>query len=280
MKEELRRESETLTRCWMQHEATWLRDYLVNGVEDPRINVQSILSRHFLARALFGNIFEELMEQEVRFAAVMNWLAEATGPDVRQGVLHALRQRADNAEGLSIPYFVSRAFALLSETSKAHKVSNYIESFLAAQVHSGTGHEPREPIFDTFQNLWITELVAAPQISVPNTAPISLLEPGCGSANDYRFIESYGMARFLDYTGFDLCPKNVANARGLFPDARFEVGNVFEIYAPNQSFELCLVHDLFEHLSLEGLEASIREICRVTRRALCIGFFQMDEIDE
>ncbi len=50
----LQAETEKLARCWMQHEPVWLRDYLVAGVEDPRWNLQSIFSRHFLVRALFG----------------------------------------------------------------------------------------------------------------------------------------------------------------------------------------------------------------------------------
>ena len=47
---------------------------LVQGVEDPRINVQSILTRHFLIEQLFGNRFAEVTEAELRFAVVMNWL--------------------------------------------------------------------------------------------------------------------------------------------------------------------------------------------------------------
>jgi hypothetical protein len=45
----------------MQHDAGMLRDYLVAGVEDPRLNLQSVLSRHFLARALTGERFRALM---------------------------------------------------------------------------------------------------------------------------------------------------------------------------------------------------------------------------
>jgi len=72
MEESLKAESERLARSWMQHEAAGLRDYLVREVEDPRINLQSIFSRHFLLRALFGERFLWLMEQEYRFAASMN----------------------------------------------------------------------------------------------------------------------------------------------------------------------------------------------------------------
>ena len=43
-------------------------------MEDPRINVQSILTRQFLTKGLFGERFTSLMEQELRFGVVMNWL--------------------------------------------------------------------------------------------------------------------------------------------------------------------------------------------------------------
>ena len=84
----------------------------------------------------------------------------------------------------------------------------------------------------------------------------------------------------MNYTGFDLCEKNVANARALFPQARFEAGNVFEIAASDQSFELCFVHDLLEHFSPAGLERAVAELCRVTRHGVCAHFFQMDEMPE
>lgn len=35
----LEQETEKLAACWMRHEADLLRDYLVGGVEDPRLNV-------------------------------------------------------------------------------------------------------------------------------------------------------------------------------------------------------------------------------------------------
>ena len=58
--------------------------------------------------------------------------------------------------------------------------------------------------------------------------------------------------------------KNVENARAYFP-ARFEQGNVFEIEAAPQRYHLSFTHDLFEHLSSEGIETAVGELCRVTR---------------
>jgi len=105
-----------------------------------------------------------------------------------------------------------------------------------------------------------------------------VLEPACGSANDYRYLDAYGIAPLINYIGLDLCAKNVENARALFPGIRFELGNVFELRVPDKTYDLCFVQDLFEHLSLAGLERAVCEICRVTRLGICTGFFNMDEI--
>ena len=43
-------------------------------VQELRINVQSIITRHFLLTHLFPCRFTALMEQEPRFALVINWL--------------------------------------------------------------------------------------------------------------------------------------------------------------------------------------------------------------
>ena len=54
MRDSLKAESSKLERSWMRHDSDKLRHYLVSGVEDPRINAQSILSRHFLLQASGG----------------------------------------------------------------------------------------------------------------------------------------------------------------------------------------------------------------------------------
>jgi SAM-dependent methyltransferase len=278
MNELLKRESEKLARSWMQHERPWLRDYLVASVEDPRLNLQSILSRHFLLRVLFGPQYHELREQEYRFAAAMNWALDAvcrcTDATERGDFLEALRNARNHTGENTIPPWVLRIFSNLPTQADGATIPNYLELMLSASSSAIQSARLDEAVLNIFCDLWRETLagVAAP--------PISVLEPACGSANDYRFVRQCGIAKFLDYTGFDLCPRNVENARELFPNVRFETGNVFEISAPDKSFDLCIVHDLFEHLSLEGLHAAVREVCRVTRQGLCIGFFQMDEIGD
>ncbi len=262
----------------MQHEASWLQTYLVSGVEDPRLNLQSILARHFLLRAIMGERFSSLMEQEYRFSAVMNWLVElsrrAGDAEELAAVLYALKRGADNAEGVEIPRYVLGVFAKLPAALGDCCVPNYIESFLSGTEPGGASPKLAQESLGCFERLW-HDVLDGFQALEPN---LSVLEPACGSANDYRFLESYGLARLLSYSGFDLCAKNVDNARMLFPAARFDVGNVFAILAGEKTFDFCVVHDLFEHLSIAGLELAVQEVCRVTRRGICAGFFQMDEV--
>jgi SAM-dependent methyltransferase len=285
----LQAESDKLARCWMQHDARMLREYLVAGVEDPRLNLQSILARHFLARALSADRFSALMEQEYRFAAALSWLTGLAGRLGDAGelelVLYALRRGADNAEGIEIPGFIVETSTALPTVAGGFAgglaIPNYIESFLSGPQPASGQPRLHEPSLNTFRDLWHQALEpdASPhQPSTLNSQPLSVLEPACGSANDYRFLHAYGLARLVDYTGFDLCAKNIENARALFPGVNFTVGNVFEIAAPDRAFDLCFIHDLFEHLSLEGMQTAVKEVCRVTRQGLCVGFFNMDEI--
>jgi ubiquinone/menaquinone biosynthesis C-methylase UbiE len=238
-------------------------------------------------RALSASQFEPLMQHEIRFGAVMNWLtgAAAQTPDVGllRAILDALERRADNAEGIAIPPFVTQAFTALPAICGSRVISNYIEQFLVGARLYQQHLLLNQPSLETFRNLWaasLSTLWAQSSTVVPSRTPqpVTLLEPASGSANDYRFFHSYGISPFLDYSGLDLCVKNIENAKTLFPEVRFLVGNVFDLPAPDQTFDLLVVHDLFEHFSLEGLRSAVKEICRVTRQGLCIGFFQMDEI--
>ena len=261
-------ETERLEKSWMRYDRATLRDYLVRDVEDPRINIQSILTRHFLIERLFGKRFDAIMAQELRFELVMNWLIGLQKKLVKAGQLHAvlssLLAGEDEAEGLEIPPYISETFAALA-------VPNYICDLLCWAPVETTDVPIPDYLISTFQAIW-REVLAD---ELPQN--ISVLEPACGSANDYRFIDAFGIARLIDYTGFDLCEKNIRNARQMFPNACFKVGNALEIGAEDKAFDYCFVHDLFEHLSVDAMEAAIAEICRVTRKDISAGFFNMHD---
>lgn len=275
MNEALKQETDKLVRSWMQYDEAFLRDYLVASVEDPRLNVQSILTRHFLVAELCDNRFADLMRHELRFAVTLNWLVKhLTTVEERHAILHALKRGADNAEGDPIPDVISQTFAALPANVGEIHIPNYLAELLAEDADAPAGKDCRQKALDLFLALWRTALAQQ------TPARISVLEPACGSANDYRFLDACGLSRLMEYTGFDLCAKNVANARNMFPHVRFDSGNVFEIAAGDRAFDLCFVHDLLEHLSPTGLEQAVAELCRVTRRGLCVHFFQMDEMPE
>jgi ubiquinone/menaquinone biosynthesis C-methylase UbiE len=266
MEEHFQQETERLQYSWMKHDGRVLRNYLVEDVQDPRINVQSILSRHWLIEQLFGDKFNDLAEHELRYALVMNWLNKLYKANTQlwqmQSVLHSLVAGQSNADGIEIPSYITQTFSCLA-------MPNYMVHLLNWAPFDRADITVPEYLLTTFQQIWL-ELLEQEQLQ-----KISILEPACGSANDYRFLASFGIARFLDYQGFDLCRKNIVNAKKMFPDVNFDVGNVLEIHAQDKTYDYCMVHDLFEHLSIEAMQLAVKEVCRVTRKGLCISFFNM-----
>jgi methyltransferase family protein len=211
VKDSLLTETANLKMAWTSKTRERLRMYLVEGIQDPRTNIQSILTRHFLVAQIFGNRFSEIEASELR---------------------HAMRLNTERAEGRQS-----------TETDK-----------------------------DKFLRRWRNALVSS------SGHVVSVLECGCGSANDYRFWDAYGLARFLHYKGFDLSEDNTANAQEMFPDVSFECGNVFDIREKDESFDYVVAFDLFEHLSLEGVEVAVHEACRVSRRGLVLNLFNVSDI--
>lgn len=271
-------ESEKLAQSWMRHDPAMLRDYLVADVENPRINLQSILTRHFLIASIDGTSFRELVEAEWAFSAAMNWIfttAKSAGDaESLAEIAHALRCGADNAEGIEIPRFLSLIYRSLPREVSGQTVPNYIESALRETRYCDGHAILPQTALETFEHLWNQAMNGF------SHSPLTVLEPACGSANDYRFLVRYGIASSLAYTGVDICEKNIANARVLFPNVDFRTGNIFALDAPDRAFACSFVHDLFEHLSPAGIETGVKELCRVTQRELCVHFFNMDEIPD
>ena len=102
-----------------------LETYLVADVEDPRINVQSLLTRHFLIFTLSGR-HRGVADAELRFAACLNWILgfakENPDAEALAGVRHALRCGADNAEGVELPHFLRETYRALSAGAEAGAV--------------------------------------------------------------------------------------------------------------------------------------------------------------
>jgi len=277
------RETAELARSWSKHSREVLRDYLVRDVEDPRINVQSVLTRHFLLERLLPERFGQLKEHELRFAIAANWLLgirkDAALGTRHDDILCALLAGPDEQpDGIEIPDWVRSAFSSLPAEADGLDVPDYISDVLLLPPPTRQD-EPPLPDYaaSTFLGLFRRALAGAP--CAPADRP-TLIEPACGSANDYRYLDAFGIAAHIDYTGFDLCEKNIDNAREMFPAADFRIGNVLAIEAGERAFEICIVHDLFEHLSIDAMAKAVAEVCRVTGRSILAHFFQMHDQPE
>ena len=210
----------------MRHEDTFLKDYLVSSVEDPRIHFPSILSRGLLVEYLQPERYRDLILAEYQFGICMSYLLRTLQrrPSFRTRslLLEALEKGESSFQSIPIPAYFSKTWRQLKEDSG--QALNYIDQ--ALQSSESVGPAELDPsALAHFQNRWCEVF------SEWKAAPVSVMEAACGSANDYRFMDAFGMSSIMAYHGFDICPKNIANARQQFPGVRFEVGNVFEIPA-------------------------------------------------
>jgi len=266
-------ESERLGRAWMQYDCDELDRYLVTDVENPRINVQSIISRAFLIDTIFPSEFTSLIREELRFGICLNFLLRAVKDShaSRQELLDALENDAEACGDVRIPGYLRKTFELVS--SEQQDIPDYISEALIDALSDENLWLPNSAM-STFERIWQRTL------DQRQATCISVLEPACGSANDYRYLHRFGVSRLLNYAGFDICEKNIANARRRFPDISFEVADVLDMPLADNSYDFLFVHDLFEHLSPEALKVALTEIARVTRKQACLSFFNMADIEE
>jgi ubiquinone/menaquinone biosynthesis C-methylase UbiE len=234
--EPVREEERRLRKVWDRHDPKMLDIYLVSGFQDPRINVQSILGRHTLVRALFGSAYDDVMRDELTWAVELN---------------EAIRVRAGQL-GVSL--------VATMDPERQAGVQRVMGEF---DERAGT-----------YAKRWREAL------SGRRARRLRVVELACGSANDYRAIADYGLARFLDYTGIDLNAKNIDNARKHFPNVDFRVGSILELPIQDRSVDYVLAFDIFEHLSLSAMQVALNEAVRVSRRGLYFAFFRMADVPE
>jgi SAM-dependent methyltransferase len=191
-------------------------------------------------------------------------------------IRHALLRRLFGAE-FEDQMRAELAFAVeLNEALRleAKRTGIPVNSFLDARRQSKI-REVERVIADReheFEQRWQTTLAGR------TAAPLTVLELACGSANDYRAFADFGLAPFLSYTGLDLNPKNVANARRRFPAVRFEVGNAMATGQADASFDVVIASDLFEHLPIPVAARVLAEASRVARHEVVLSFFNMAQI--
>lgn len=259
----IQQENAQLRQVWEQYSAEHLDSYLVAGVEDPRINTQSILTRAFLADALFPGRFTALIHEELRFGTVLQWLlaqykAGANRDDLREAICFA--------KAPQIPPFVAEAARWLE--TDACPLPHYIELALdPPPFDAPPEHLMTERALDAFGTVWRRELAG---LSAPR---LGVFEAACGSANDYRTIHDHGLAPFLNYTGLDISEKNIANALARFPGVDFRAGSILDSGLPDAAYDFVFAHDLLEHLSGPGGATALAEMVRLAHREVWLHLF-------
>jgi ubiquinone/menaquinone biosynthesis C-methylase UbiE len=254
-------ESSLLRHLWERQAAETLDTYLVSGVEDPRINLQSILTRALLCDALFPARFTRLIDDELRFGFVMTWLSTHLQLGIeKRSILAAITQN----DRSRCPAIVIDTFRMLQQDECL--TDDYVTLALQEAEDHGSTSLASEAM-DTFRKIWREQLAPL------SHGGCSLFEPACGSANDFRYLDSYGFTNFLNYTGIDIAPKNIANALARFPDLDFRVGDLLNNRFDDETFDYSFVHDLLEHLSIKAMEHALRELLRVTRREVWFHLF-------
>ncbi len=255
-------EEYNLKCSWDCYPSDFLDRYLVSGIEDPRINGQSILTRALLADTLFPGRFDALITEELRFGAVLTWiLQQLEKGTTRQELLDAI----ELPDPACLPEFILKTAAWLRDD--ACPIPDYIAAALCCRDCDQPRYCLSDLALDTFMTIWSEQLSQTPSTTM------SVLEVACGSANDYRFLHQSGLARFLSYTGIDIATKNIANAKTHFPTVDFRVQSILTSEFPDSSYDCVFCHDLLEHLSLAALEHALAEMLRIARKDVILHFF-------
>lgn len=246
--------------AWDRHPAGMLDNYLIRQVENPCINAQSVLLRALLLDALFPTRFTELINREMRYAACALTCLHAIdeGWDPRAAISTGTTPHSADTRAGTI--------GLLRDcVQQGIDVVDLHDRLVRAEA---TGWQAFTSPFECHWRSAVTGLSAHARV----------LELACGSANDARYHARYGLGRFLEYTGVDLCRKNLANAARHVPDGRFLCADARALPFPDRSHDYVFACDLLEHLPEWGIEEVLCEAARVARREIWLSLFDADWI--
>jgi SAM-dependent methyltransferase len=262
-------EEQDLKLSWDCYPSEYLDRYLVSGVEDPRINGQSILTRALLIDALYPGRFDALIAEELRFGAVLTWIVRQLG---RGWTRYQLLDAIESPGSPDVPEFICQTYRWLQDGTCP--IPDYIAAALGCFDADLPRHCLSDLALDTFMTIWSEQLLRIPD------AAVSVLEAACGSANDYRFLHRAGVAPLVCYTGVDIAARNIANAKRRYPQTDFRVGSILATEFPDSAYDCVFCHDLIEHLSPAAMERALSEMFRIARHEVVIHFFNAKEEGE
>ncbi len=126
------------------------------------------------------------------------------------------------------------------------------------QIKIQTKYVVRNPILRFLTNRFLDRIVSLSRQSGDTGI---LLDAGCGEGITLKSLEK-ALAAWTMY-GLDVDPESITVARKVVPQARLQLGSVYQLPFPDQSFDLVLCTEVLEHL--EQPRRALRELCRVAK---------------
>jgi len=107
------------------------------------------------------------------------------------------------------------------------------------------------------------EQISAALLADRLTRPgLALLDAGCGTGGFLRFARERGV--FTRLCGVDVSAEAIGLARRELPQAELHVGTLTAVPFDDASFDLVALNDVLQHIQESDVEASLRELRRVT----------------
>ena len=241
---------------WSGLGSEFLDSYLIQSFENPSINPQSVLMRSFLVDHLFPNRFNETINQEIYYSACACYALLANQEGWFRELYNIVQSEIHHP---NIPKFLQPDF--IYQKSRRFSVKSLFNE-IGKCLTVGFEH-----IDSPFRKIWLSHLKRHFKCGA------KVLELGCGSANDYRYWSSYGIASFINYTGMDISPINIRNARKRHPHENFRTADACNTGYADESFDIVVAFDLIEHLSPDKMQTVLAEASRISRNEIWISCF-------
>jgi hypothetical protein len=181
-------EGKRLGQHWDRISPSELDRYLIQDLEHPAYNAQSVLIRSFLIDRLFPAEATSMIEAELYYSACASF-ALAENRAGRFALLYNAIKHS--AAGYELPPFLRNGTR--DRFDKHFDVSRLFDD-LAICLSVGFDH-----FTSPFELTWKSFL------SGRDFRRCDLIEFGCGSANDYRMSAASGLSSLLDYAGSGAC---------------------------------------------------------------------------
>ncbi len=104
-----------------------------------------------------------------------------------------------------------------------------------------------------------------PQLIQAVFQPGSVIDLGCGPGNLMALLLEHG----IQAEGIDGSPASVKIAPASVRH-KIKVGSITKIDMPDNSYDLAICREVYEHLTIPQVVASVREMCRITRRYIYV----------